>query len=241
MDVRRGMSEYEAQAELYDRLSPGLLGDVEFYRDLALEAGSPVLELGCGTGRVTIPVALAGVPIVGLDSARPMLDIARREAQGVKGIRWVEGDMRDFSLRERFGLIFIPYRGFLHLLTAGEQMAALAAVFRHLAPGGRLALNIFNPAIVSPLISPPRLPYGEMREGRTRGREADKARAILSRTNRGLPLRYIVREEMEELLLLSGFEVQALYGWFDRRPFDRLSSEMVWIARRPEGRGWPVD
>jgi len=149
MEIRDGASEYDELAELYDELHPGQPGDLEFYQSLAAACDPPVLELGCGTGRVTIPLARSGVPIVGLDASMAMLTVARRKGLGVENIEWVEGDMRDFELGRRFGLIIIPYGSFQHLLSVEDQQAALAGCHRHLLPGGRLAFNIFNPSITT--------------------------------------------------------------------------------------------
>src|SRR5713226_6914921 len=112
----------ERTAAYYDGASTGLPGDVEFYVEEARKAGSPVLEIGCGTGRILLPIAEAGISIVGLDLAPPMLDIARQKvarlpAETQARIGLLEGDMRDFALKRRFNLVLIPYRAFLHLLT----------------------------------------------------------------------------------------------------------------------------
>lgn len=260
------MAEYDDQAEHYDLLHPGLTGDVEFYCALARESLPPVLELGCGTGRVTIPIAREGIPIVGLDCSAPMLEFARRKAEGLPGVRWELGDMRDFSLRERFGLVVIPYRSFLHLLTTQDQQSALASIYHHLLPGGRLALNIFNPSIAimaawggelsgaqrhlgdyrdpstnraHTLWQSVRFRHSEQRLEELRiDEERDRASRVLSKTYRELKLRYVFRYEMEHLLRLAGFEIEALYGWFDLSPFDERSTEMVWIARRRTEQGF---
>src|SRR5262245_48031980 len=114
------MYNYEqVQARYYDYTSTGLEGDLQFYVEEAQKAGSPALELGCGTGRILIPVAEAGVEIVGLDLSDDMLAIARRKVDAlpeeVRGrIEIVRGDMRTFSLGRRFRLVIIPYRAFLH-------------------------------------------------------------------------------------------------------------------------------
>lgn len=262
MEIRDGASEYYEQAELYDQLNPGLPGDVEFYLGLARSATPPVLELGCGTGRVTIPIARAGVPIVGLDAAAPMIAIAQHKAEGVRDVRWIEGDMRCFALDERFGLVFIPYRSFLHLLTTEDQLQALATIHKHLQPGGRLALNIFNPSITTIAawmgeLSGAQRHLLEYRDPASQRRhtvwqsrryrqseqrldelrvyeELDRGSRVLSKTYRTLKLRYIFRYEMEHLLRLAGFDIEALYGSFDRRPFEERSTEMIWVARRPE-------
>src|SRR5207253_2377433 len=112
----------EQTAALYDTISTGLEGDVSFYVDEARNSGAPVLELGCGTGRILIPIAETGIEIVGLDAAQSMLDIARRKVAALpeetqRRIELTEGDMRHFDLGRRFSLVLIPYRAFLHLLT----------------------------------------------------------------------------------------------------------------------------
>ncbi len=125
------------------------MGDTQFYLEPARESaaqGHSVLELACGTGRVTLPNAREGIEVVGLDNAAAMLDIARRKASsdGI-AMTWVEADMRDFDLARRFGLMIMPYRSFLHLLTDADQRSCLDTVLRHLKPRGRFALNFFAP------------------------------------------------------------------------------------------------
>jgi SAM-dependent methyltransferase len=231
--------------------------DVQFYIELAKQAtaaGHSVLELGCGTGRVTIPIAQAGVDVVGLDNAPAMLEVARRKAGSAANPRWVAGDMADFALDQRFGLVLIPFRSFLLLLTVEEQKACLSRIHEHLVAGGRLALNIFNPSILAiadwlgdrgqrwqrSQIGPRRERWAnrryspasqELNETRT-DLELSDAGAVIQRVERNLRVRWVWRYEMEHLLALSGFEVEALYGWFDGTPFTDESDEMVWVARR---------
>ncbi len=246
-------------AERYENESSGQQGDIEFYASLAREAaavGQPVLELACGTGRVSIPVAREGVKVLGLDQSPAMLDIARQRAAGIENIRLVEGDMADFDLGERFGLVFIPFRSFLMLMTVAEQKSCLRAVRRHLVDGGRLALNFFNPSpvIMARWMTSKRgsleevsvrdrpsfkmwstrqyLPASQSIEETRIEEELDDRSAVISRVYRDLRLRYVFRYEMEHLLALTGFEIEALYGWFDMRPFTDDSSEMVWVARK---------
>jgi SAM-dependent methyltransferase len=206
-----------ANAEAYDAdmgRSADAMDDVSFYVKLARQAataGQPVLELGCGTGRVTIPIAQAGVEVVGLDNAPAMLEVARPKAAAAGvDVRWLTGDMRNFQLEQRFGLVIIPFRSFLHMLTDADQISCLSHVYEHLIPGGRLALNFFVQRLA--------------------GRSATP---VISRIYKTIQVRYVSRNEMEGLLKRNGFEVEALYGWFDRRPFTDQSSEMVWLARRP--------
>jgi ubiquinone/menaquinone biosynthesis C-methylase UbiE len=186
--------------------------DIPFYVALAQEAaarGEAVLELGCGTGRVTIPMAQAGAKVTGLDGAAAMLDIARAKAPAAGvDVRWVEGDMAAFELGETYGLVVIPFRSFLHLITAEEQKGCLDAIHRHLHPRGLLALNFYVPA----------------------GGPSVPARS--SRVYRSMRLRNVARDEMAGLLEETGFHIEGLYGWFDGRDFTAESTEMVWIARK---------
>ncbi len=249
--------------EMYDADTQGIPGDVEFFLGLAREAqaaGLPVLELATGTGRVAIPIAREGVDVVGLDREPAMLAHAAKKSGGLENVRWVEGDMRCFALQERFGLVFIAFRSFQHLLTVDDQLACLRCVREHLAPGGRLAINIFNPdiAIMGQWLTTKR--------GAVHARRHDSLRPAIGRTvkawetrsyrpatqevhsqlideqvaddgvvgskvYRGLRLRYLFRYEMEHLLLRAGYDVEALYGDCFGAEFTDTSPEMIWVAR----------
>jgi ubiquinone/menaquinone biosynthesis C-methylase UbiE len=219
--VNGGRYHDPAVARRYDEEDgPRDRGDVVFYLGLALEAaaaGLPVLELAVGTGRVAIELARAGVQVVGLDISPAMLSVARSKAAGMSNLTLVEGDMADFRLGRRFGLIYIPFRSFLLLNTVERQRSCLASVQRHLAPGGRFALNFFNPDL-------------PLRQAHS-GKRSDEGRGRVSRVYGRTRLRHVSRQEMEDLLRLSGFEVEALHGGFRGEPFVDTSTEMVWVAR----------
>ena len=141
------------QPELYDLVTPSALqGDVDWYRSRARESGGPVLELGAGTGRVTLAIADDGVEIHALDADRGMLDaleskLAARSADVRARVTTVHGDMRTFDLAGRFALIICPFRAFLHNVTEADQLACLARVRQHLRPSGRFAFNVFHPSL----------------------------------------------------------------------------------------------
>ena len=148
-------------AALYDSFATGLEGDVDFYVTESLKSGSPVLELGCGTGRITFPVAEAGVKIAGLDQSTSMLEVAREKLNSLapevqSRVTLVEGDMKNFSFDRQFHLVMIPYRAFLHLMTVEDQKNALACIHDHLLEDGRLIFNIFDPRmdIIAEHLSP---------------------------------------------------------------------------------------
>ena len=132
-------------AQTYDASVSDWSGEIDFYRELAAVThadGRSVLEIACGTGRVAIRLAQDGVPVVGLDLSPAMLDIARQKSADIPNVRWVEGDMRAFSLHEVFGLIIIPGHSFQNLVTVEDQVAALQSVKRHLASDGLLVVHL---------------------------------------------------------------------------------------------------
>lgn len=140
-------------AQLYDQVIPYReRPDVAFFVQAALDSGGPVLEVGCGTGRVLLPTARAGVNITGLDLSQHMLTVLRqaldREAPDVKDrVTLVEADMRNFDLGKTFSLVTTPFRPFQHLLTTKDQISCLKCIHNHLEPGGMLILDIFNPSL----------------------------------------------------------------------------------------------
>ncbi len=239
--------EYENFAEFYDYVLPyATRTDVGFYVDLAREAHGPLLEVGCGTGRVLLPSARAGVEAVGLDVSRRMLDVLERslshEPPDVRErVRVVEADMRSFELRQRFSLITMPFRAFQHALTPEDQRATLRCVRRHLAEGGRFVLDLFNPSI--PFLGDPtwgRLPITEPEFTMPDGRRVTRSYRVVERDflnqvqlvefiidvvhpngatqheTAQFQIRYLFRYEAEYLLECEGFDIEALYADYDR-------------------------
>jgi len=250
----------------YDALAGSVPGDVEFFTGLARQAGRdglPVLELACGTGRVTIPVARQGVRAVGLDASEAMLGRAREKSAGTSTVRWVHGDMASFRLEERFGLVYVPFRSFQHLLTVEDQLSCLASVREHLAPGGRFAVDIFNPNItmMAEWLGPKRGSVAKRRDDYTHPKSGRRTKAwetrtyrlaeqivdssfideqldadgtVVSRDYSEFALRIIYRFEMEHLLARAGFEIEALYGDCERSELTDASPELVFVARKPD-------
>jgi SAM-dependent methyltransferase len=223
-------------------------GDIGFYRGLAQELGGPLLELGCGTGRILLPTAALGIPCVGLDASPAMLAILRSK-QPPPNLELVQARMESFDLSDRrFRLITCPFRAFQHLLTVDAQLATLANVRRHLAPGGTFAFDVFDPKLAF-LVAPEgdeRLELTFVRDGvetrrysRTR---VDRASQILEVTFRFDPappeqagpttvrLRWFHRYEIEHLLARAGFTDLVIHGGFDRRPWSP-ERETVVLAR----------
>lgn len=154
-----GESSYDAWAEYYDLIHRGLPGETEFYVGQAVKRGGPTLELGCGTGRLALPMAMSGVDVTGLDNSKPMLARCRAKKRRLGRLTGrltlVHGDMRDFHLDRRFDLVVMAYRTIMHLHTPAEQVSCLKSACAHLNPEGLLILNTWvpRPSALAPLLS----------------------------------------------------------------------------------------
>ena len=244
------LDEYGAAAEYYDYVDAYVERvDVGFFVDLALETGGPLLELGCGTGRVLLPVARAGIEITGLDLSKGMLHVLKRrlteERPEVQArVRLVEGDMRSFDLGQQFALVTIPFRPFQHLTTIEDEITCLATIRRHLRPGGLLVLDLFNPSM--PALtdnsrfnesSPEhglQLPDGRQfyrtwrlvdRNFFTQVQQVEMYYYVTypdggqERAVHAFPMRWLFRWEAEHLLARCGFQVEHLYAGYDKSEY----------------------
>ena len=230
-------------------------GDVDFYVEEARRAGGPVLELACGTGRILIPTARAGLTVTGVDASPAMLGRAREklaaEPADVKGrVTLREGDMCAIDAGRRFALVTIPFRPISHLLEVEQQLALFENVCRHLLPGGRLVFDVFQPDPA--FLAGPREEHLDIdreeagrrirRFSRTRPRLATQVMDVAFRwevaepsgtvTEHAVefPMRWYHRFEIEHLLARCGFRVVALHGDFRRGPFTDDTSEMIFVA-----------
>lgn len=245
-----GYEEYAFVADLYDFVVPYRnRPDVEFFVEAAREAGGPILEIGCGTGRVLIPTARAGAEIVGLDLSPKMLAICRKgleqESVAVRSrTQLVQADMRHFDLARSFPLVTVPFRPFQHLISVEDQCSCLESIRRHLATNGRLILDLFNPSLdglASPQDDrefgdePPfSTPDGRRVVRRHRTVRQDRFSQVnhveliyhvthpdgrAERLVHAFPMRYLFRFEAEHLLARCGFEVERLYAGFDKSAY----------------------
>jgi SAM-dependent methyltransferase len=229
------MSAYEGFAAIYDDWSAHMTEDVPFYVELARETEGPLVELAVGNGRVAIPVAReTGRRVLGIDRSPAMLAQAREraEAAGVE-LELREGDMRDFALEEPAGLVYVPFRSLGHLPTWADRRRVFERVHASLRPGGRFAWNffVFDPAVATRI-------DGEWQEQNGIRHRVDQFKHdnrldITLESGDRLSLWWLNRSEWEGLIDVAGFEVEALYGGFDRRPFDETATEFVWVVRKP--------
>ncbi len=217
--------------------------------------GGPVLELGVGTGRVAVPLAKDGHEVVGIDRSEAMLARAEQRARrnGVR-LRLLESDMRTFSLEQAFNLIAIPFNTFL-MLTPDDRWACLARVREHLAPAGRLAIDVFqpDPNVIAGFDG------GVIEDWTRRDLDTDRevtkfssARANVDHTTfrwwyeevdqdgrvrrwqRETTMYYLYRREAELLLGAAGLEIETLHGDYDGSPMTATSPKLLIVARRRE-------
>jgi SAM-dependent methyltransferase len=228
-------SPYDAIADLYDPWSASVVEDVGFYLEEARRSGGPVVELGVGTGRIAIPLAADGIRVIGIDSSRGMLDVcARRAALAGVELDLRVGDLREPPVRERVPLVICPFRSLLHMHTDEDRRRVLASVQELLRPGGRFAFDVFTPG--SEDIAQTQDRWLEREPGIFELARWDEVARTLTLTVRGpdgettMALAWLAPEEWRALLEDSGFDVEACYGWFDRKPFTG-GDDSVWIAR----------
>jgi SAM-dependent methyltransferase len=239
-DPEAHVSAYDSIARLYDPWSASVTEDVDFYVELAKEAGGPIVELGVGTGRIAVPIAAAGVSVIGIDSSRGMLEVCAEAAARAGVPHRVDlrvGDLRNPPFDKRVNLVVCPFRSYLHLHTDEERLAALRAARDLLLPGGRLVFDVFAPGEDDILETHGR--WLEREPGIFERADWDAEARTLTLSVRGdagyttMTLAWLSPDEWRSLLERAGFEVEAHYGWFDKRPY-RGGEDSVWIGRRPE-------
>lgn len=259
------MADFDGWAEYYDLIHKGLEGEAEFYVGQAVRLGGKVLELGCGTGRIAIPMAMSGVDVTGLDNSKAMLELCRTKLAALGPVRGtlklVHADMATFDLGVQFRFIAMAYRTFMHLLTADDQRRCLNVVHRHLNSDGVFILNTWapRPAVLASAVTGPA--PGRMR---TVGRyvfpgtsdvvvhrqsarcdefrqllieehklqEFDSKKSLLREVKLPLVRAWTTPREMDNLVRLCGFDVEAVFGDFDCAPFAEQSDEMIWVLRK---------
>jgi len=252
------MSEYDAYSVYYDLLYADKHEDVPFYRDMAKETGGPVLELACGTGRILLPLAHAGIEVTGLDLSQAMLDklqtkLDKEPSEVQSRVTLKYADMRDYRFSHKFKLVFCAFNSFLHLLTTDDQLACLRSVREYLADDGRLVLNIFAPdhsrltgrtETMTRVEPDPETGRDMVVTNTTRRDPASQAMQAYQYVDRiaddGTVRRYpasftlcwIHHREMHLLLRCAGYEVVNVYGGYDKRPYDYVSGIQLFVAKK---------
>ena len=250
---------YDDWADIYDAVYADLTHDIDFYVEQARACGGPVLELGCGTGRVSLAIAAEGIDVTGIDISPRMIAAAQAKAER-RGLSahciFQSGDMADLQIADRFPLVIMPFRSFQSMLTVEEQRMALAGVRERLAPEGRLAFDTFNPDVrqladENSASTPVHLQdvarsgggtivvwgqngwdaVSQVNDVRLIIEEVSDEGVVERRLFRDFEQRYTFRYEMEHLLELCGFAIEEPAGDFEGGPVTEDSEDLVWLAR----------
>jgi SAM-dependent methyltransferase len=257
----------ELYAQLYEVYVPDWPGELDFYRQLMLHSplkDSGVLEIACGTGRVTVRLAQQGVKMTGLDLSPDQLDMARYRSHGLATIEWVCGDMRTFDLGATFGFVIIPAHSFQFMNTPDDQMQCLTRIRRHLVSDGVLVIHLDHQDIgwLAGLIEQKERVYtrGRLLTHPSTGQQFRAAKAWsfdrstqtatvhlqweeIDATGSAIEvwamepmhMHCIFPFEMEHVLGRVGFSIEAVYGDFYKGAFRQDSSQMIWIACNTAG------
>jgi SAM-dependent methyltransferase len=234
---------------LAERAAPD---DIPFWLRQAERHGGPVLELGCGTGRVTIPIAEKGIRISGLDLSEPMLSHGREKARKLGlDIDWVHADCRDFDLKEKFSLIIFPYNAFHHLLGMESAGACLCSVKKHLAENGRFIIDLFNPSLRLLTRDPDkRHPLAEYPDPDGAGQVVMTETPSYNTATQIQRLRWHYKigdkddakveewdmriyypQELDALIRYNGFEIEHKWGSYDESPFQSDSPKQIVVCK----------
>ena len=246
------MDVYRKLARFYDLEHADLTADVVFYLHFARQAGGPVLEVGCGTGRLLLPLVEAGIDVTGVDASPAMLSLARHKLGD--RVLLIEGDMRAVTLPRRYALIIISINTFMHLLTTADQLDALTNLARHLAPGGRLIIDLpagdelahqdpdarltleqtFRDPVtdhqVIKLVAS-RVDWATQRQHVTYVYDELLTDGGVRRTVVPMTLRHVFRYELALLLDKAGYSLEALYSDYDLSPYGEGGPRMIAVAR----------
>jgi len=233
------MTLYDAIASFYDPWSRSVTEDVDFYVDRALASGGPMVELAVGTGRIAIPIARAGIRVIGVDTSPAMLAVARKAAEQVGVAEQLDlrlGDLREPPVSERVPLVVCPFRSLLHMETEAEKLRALRAARALLEPDGHFVFDVFAPSRED--IEETNGRWLEREPGIFERADWDEESRTLSLSVRSsdgaattFGLHWLSAPEWLRLLDEAELEVEALYGWFDGRPYDG-EEDMVFVTRR---------
>lgn len=253
-ELRIGSSAHYEDARYYADTYRDRVEDVAFYVRLAQKLGGPVLEYGCGEGRIALPLAQAGLEVTGVDQSQPMLDafaekLEREPREVVRRLKLKQGDIRAVKLAKKFPLVLCTFNTFLHLYDREDVEAFLARVKAHLAPKGRFVFDVSTPVAADLARDPARaykLPAVRVNGVKHEYRERfdyDPMRQVLFVMMEFTPLngadafvtplahRQFFPRELEALLHYNGFAIERLEGGFQGEPPDRHADSLVYTCR----------
>ncbi|WP_455664708.1 class I SAM-dependent methyltransferase [Phocaeicola sp.] len=241
-------------ADIYDGLNT-FLSDLQFYKKwLPKNKDAKILELCCGTGRLTLPIAKDGYNICGVDYTSSMLRQAKiKAAEAGLEINFIEADIRTLNIQEKFDLIFIPFNSIHHLYKNEDLFETLEGIKKHLKQGGLFLLDCFNPNIQYIVES-------EKEEKVIAEYTTSDGREVLikqtmhyenaTQINRiewhyyingefhsiqNLDMRLFFPQELDSYLKWAGFNIIRKFGSFEEEPFTDNSEKQIYVLAFVEG------
>ena len=262
-DLNAGTTDFYQDVAYYDHEFKNRKADVRWYAQRYVDAGSPVLEMAVGSGRIALKAVRQGAQVVGVDLAQPMLDMAEKQRQKLPagkrdGLTLIQGDMRSFDLGQTFDLVTCPFNAFQHMYTREDAERCLAVARRHLKPDGTFIMDILTPDLEYLLRSPykkyqgVRFLHPTHRSFYTYSEQSayDPVSQInqmwfhYDRCNAGgqgpesyviqLSHRYYFPQEIKAMLHYNGFEIVQIYGDFEEGPLEDESESIVLVCRLSE-------
>jgi len=244
--------EYDPLADLYD-LEYAHVYDLPFWLSLAGREAGPIIEWGAGTGRIASPLAVAGHEVTAVELSGQMIELGNGKSESIE---WIVGDMRSVDPGRRYGLAVCAFNSFLCLKSVDDALAFLRNAREHLIPGGLLGIEVsaFSP---EELVDPPdgpalrhdftrALPDGQLDRFSVSRYDAatqllhmrlfyeryDASGTFENRRSHDLTIRVIGDGELDLMLRLTGFELEAVYGGFEGEPFTAASDHLIMLARK---------
>jgi SAM-dependent methyltransferase len=248
---------YGALVRYYDAETQDKEDDLQAYTALVKRFGGPVLDVGCGTGRVAFALVRQKIAITAIDISEPMLSRARarseQEAIDSRMIQWQQEDITLLSLKERFGLAVFAYNGFMHLLDQDMQLAALKRIAQHLKPGGGIIIDIANPIemfraedssgiFLERIFTDPDTGDAVVQQSSVTIDRSSQImevtwiydridyESIVHRSIVPLTLRYVMPSEITLMMKIAGFDQVELCGDYDLTPYEEGSSRLFIIG-----------
>ena len=263
MDAHLSRDFYNTIARYYDAENEDMTADLDLYSELAEQAGDPILDVGCGTGRLLLHLALQGHRVAGIDTSAAMLDRARRKLKNridLEGlVTLYEGNALDYPLPEQYPLLLIPYNGLMHFRTTADQLALLRHMADCLTPDGLLVIDLPNAGETFATVDDSAVTLERSFIERESGRfvmqqsvstlnrteqlqyitwiyDEIGADSVVRRTVAPLTLRYIFPVELDLLLVVNGLQRIERYGDYDKGPFEEGCPRLIVVAGAAGGR-----
>lgn len=228
------INEAYSKPDLYEETYGAFKGDIPFYVERAKAAGGPVLEMMCGSGRLTLPIAQAGVDVTGLDDSKTMLDKARQKGRDLNvSVNWVKGDCRTVRLDRQFNLVFVAYHSFHHLVDQASVENFFFRVIEHMSGPAKFIMDVYNPCRED--FGLPEPEHKSTMDPETLFHSCPLTWYPNNKRDGQISadLRYCLYPlEIQKILKLNGLYIEEKYGDFDRSPLGPRSLRQIYVCRK---------